>query len=279
VKVVNMGVPVPGSATGGEAVRARHAVGERAVLFVAFGEVTPEKRISQVIRGLAGVVQADVDAHLLLAGRAVAHFDPRAEAVSHGLAERVTIAGFVPDEDVADYLAAADVCCCLRWPSTRETSASWLHCLAAARPTIVTDLAHMVDVPSLDPRTWTPRYVPADGTPAQAPATPLEPACVGVDILDEEHSLGLAMRRLATDARLRASLGRAGRRLWEDRFTLHRMVADYLDAIDEARGAPLPGAEARGGFPEHFLSDGTEQASALVRAMGVDESRIREIWR
>ena len=39
--------------------------------------------------------------------------------------------------------AAADICACLRWPTNRETSASWLRCLAAGRPTIVTDLAHL----------------------------------------------------------------------------------------------------------------------------------------
>src|SRR5581483_2954335 len=45
------------------------------------------------------------------------------------------------------YLAASDVCLCLRWPTALETSAWWLRCMAAARATIVSDLAHTADVP------------------------------------------------------------------------------------------------------------------------------------
>ena len=51
--------------------------------------------------------------------------------------------------------ASTDVCLCLRWPTARETSASWLRCLAAGKPTIVTDLVHTADVAVLDPRSWT----------------------------------------------------------------------------------------------------------------------------
>ncbi len=53
------------------------------------------------------------------------------------------------------YLAASDVVLSLRWPSARETSASWLRAIAAGRPTVVTDLAQQADLPTLDPRSWT----------------------------------------------------------------------------------------------------------------------------
>ena len=86
---------------------------------------------------------------------------PRSSA-RRRVCDRVRVIGHVEDAEIGAYLAASDVCLCLRWPTALETSASWLHCLAAQRATVVTDLAHLADVPcnrrpdvaagALDPR-------------------------------------------------------------------------------------------------------------------------------
>ena len=122
------------------------------------------------------------------------------------------------DDDLTDHIAACDVTLNLRWPTARETSGPWLQALAAGRPTIVTDLVHQADVPSLDPRTWTENGLSAPK--AQSP----EPICVAIDILDEDHSLRLAMRRLASDAALREQLGAAAREWWAREHSLGAMV-------------------------------------------------------
>ena len=280
VHVVEMGVPAPVvGADAGRMVRARHQIPADAVLFTAFGEVTPEKRISQAIQGLASIVEAVPDVHLLLAGRAVDHYDPQVEVRALGLSERVTTAGFVPHEEVAAYLAASDVCLCMRWPSSRETSAAWLRCLAAGRPTVMTDLIHTVDIPALDPRTWTLLHAPPGSSDESTWSIPVEPACVSIDIVDEDHSLRLAMRRLAIDARLRAALGHSARKLWTERFTLDRMVSGYRDVIETACAAPLPDVATRSRLPAHFSMDGTEHAARLIRQMGLPDSRVTELWR
>jgi len=278
INVVEMGVPAPDVRDGaGAMVRARHGLPAEATLFAAFGKVTPEKRISQAIRGLASIAESAPNVHLLLAGEQVDYYDPRVEARKLGLADRVTIAGFVPPDEMSAYLSAADVCLCMRWPSTRETSAAWLRCLAAGRPTIITDLIHTVDIPALDPRSWTLLHAPSISADEIMPG-PAEPACVSVDILDEDHSLVLAMRRLAADHRLRATLGQSARKLWLERFTLERMVSGYRDAIEAACAAPLPGSATRIRLPGHFLTDGTEHTAQLLREMGLPDSRIAEIW-
>ena len=280
IEAVDMGVPAPVVGPDANAtVRNRHRIPADAVLFAAFGRVTSEKRISQAIRGLASIVQAVPDVHLLLVGEAADDYDPWAEARALGVHKNVTIAGFVPDEDMGDYLAAADICLCMRWPSSRETSASWLRCLAAGRPTVITDLVHTVDIPALDPRTWTLLHAPQPTSEEGGESGSADPVCVSIDILDEDHSLRLAMRRLATDARLRAALGRRARGLWMERFTLDRMVTGYRDAIETACAAPLPDAALRARWPAHFLTDGTEHAASLLRQMELSESRIAEIWR
>lgn len=275
VSVVEMGVSAPAVRTGaGQSVRTRHGIPADAVLFVAFGKVTPEKRISQAIHGLESILDVAPNAHLLLAGEAVDHYDPMAEARALGLTDRVKMAGFVPHDDVPAYLDSADVCLCMRWPSSRETSAAWLRCLAAARPTVITDLMHTVDVPTLDPRSWKLLPVP----PAEGRSSPAEPACVSIDILDEDHSLRLAMRRLATDSQLRETLGRNAHELWLERHTLDEMVAGYLNVIEAARALPPTDPAKISHLPAHFLTSGTEHAVRLLRQLELSDSRIDQIW-
>src|SRR5688572_21170527 len=155
VDVVDMGVPEPASRLGArQQIRSRHHLAEDAVVFTAFGKVTPEKRVREAMRALASVAETVPQAHLFIAGETVEYYDLHAEAEALGVGERVTFAGYLADEAIDDYLLASDVCLCMRWPTSRETSASWLRCLAAGKPTISTDLVHTVDVPTLDPRNW-----------------------------------------------------------------------------------------------------------------------------
>ena len=277
VHVVEMGVPelVRGSARGPR-IRSRHGIPEDAVLFVVLGTATPEKRIRQVIRALAGVVP-HADARLLIVGPNVDHYDPEADALAHGIADRVIVTGQVPHEELADYLSAADVCLCLRWPTSRETSAVWLRCLAAGRATVVTDLAHMVDIPALDPRNWKLAYAPSAIERETLEPTRVDPVCVSIDILDEDHSLLLALRRLAEDARLRATLAKNAGELWKARFTLERMADGYDRAIAATIAAGQKGASETA-VPQHLIADGSERAISLLRTMHMPDARIQALW-
>ena len=266
VDVVEMGVPEqPALAHMRELVRTRFGLPRDAVLFAAFGKVTPEKRIAQALRALAALTP-ETPWHLMLCGERVDHYDPRADAQQLGIADRVTVTGYVDEDEMPGYVAATDVCFCLRWPSSRETSASWLRCLAAGKPTIVTDLVHLTDVRSLDPRDWT-----VAGRPARP--DPLGPvvraACISIDILDEGHSLGLALRRIATDRDLRETLGRAARELWTERFTLDRMALGYQRAMERVCGTPAD-TPGRGELPPHLRCDGTELSRAILAEFGLD---------
>ena len=187
-------------------------------------------------------------------------------------ASRLT--GYLPTEaELRRLHRACDVSLNLRWPTAREMSGPWLRALAAGRPTITIDLAHLVDVPSIDPRTWRMTSVVrrsgsdrrlADQRPMRRTREPrirrtairetVEPVTVAIDILDEDHSLRLAMRRLATDPRLRASLGAAGQRYWEREHSMPRMVEDYERVMAEAAALPAP----RVTLPRHLVNDGNE---------------------
>ena len=129
-----------------------------------------------------------------------------------------------------------DVSLNLRWPTARETSGPWVRALAAARPTVVTDLAHQTHVPALNPRTWE-LHAPAPRERQRVEGA-ADAVTVAIDLDDEEHSLRAAMHRLATDRALRERLGREARRYWEAEHTVDRMVADYERLIARAAAQP-----------------------------------------
>lgn len=247
---------------------ARRAQAEGHPVFAAFGGITFEKRIPQVLRAFARALEVAPAARLVLVGEARDHYDVAADLNALGIGGRVTIAGYVADEDLDGWIQAADLCLCLRWPTSRETSASWLRCLAAGKATIVTDLAHTIEVPALDPRHWGLLHATARGDALDRPPARETAVTVAVDILDEDHSLGLAARRLATDAALRAQLGAAARRWWEARHTLAHMEADYLAAIEAALDAPGVPA-GRASLPPQLLDAAGGTLSRVVSEMGI----------
>lgn len=260
IRHVHMGVadPLARASAPGREVRQRHGIPDAAVVFASFGRVTPEKGLSAVLRALAQVGPSLPAIRLLVVGEAAGYFDLMAEARELGVADRVTTTGYLPDAALPEYLAAADVCLNLRWPTGRETSASWLRCLAAGKPTVITDLVHTADVPSLDLRSMTVASTVPGGH---------EAVCVHVELVDEVHMLRLALRRLTEDAALRARLGSAARRYWEAQGTLELMARDYEGLLTASRAAADPAAPA--GWPAHLRADGTGLARALTTDIGV----------
>jgi glycosyltransferase involved in cell wall biosynthesis len=291
--------------------RAAYGIHDEAIVFGIFGGLTPEKRITQALAALRAVLPHAPNARLLLAGASADHYDVRADIAAYGLEDRVIVTGYLPsDADVTRHLAACDVTLNLRWPTARETSGPWLRALAAGRATIITDLVHHADVPSLDPRTWTVNVVGLRGagcgargvrdaegggregseaagastgastTPISAPRTPDsgsrqadgEAVSVAIDILDEDHSLRLAMRRLATDAGLRAALGRAAGAWWQREHSVEAMVDDYLWAMARAVERTAPPVE----LPAHLRDDGDRALRELIEPFGIAPALSRD---
>jgi glycosyltransferase involved in cell wall biosynthesis len=248
--------------------RSAEAQGGRGITFAAFGLISPEKRIPQILGALAGIRAVAPNVRLKLVGGIASHYDVQADAERLGVTDLVEITGHVSDAEFDRHIAETDVCLCLRWPSSREASGPWLRALAAGKPTVITDLAHLVDVPTVDPRTWQTMAAPHGAADALRPL-PIEAAvAVSIDILDEDHSLILGMRRLALDADLRASIGRAARARFAAEHTLEVMTDDYEAAIAAAAALPTPDPATRG-LPRHLLADGSDTARRLSAEVGV----------
>jgi hypothetical protein len=241
---------------------ARTALGwtDRTVAFGVFGAQTAEKRLGPIVRAFAAAHARNPEARLLLAGARDRSPDRSIDALALaselGVADAVSIRETPGDDEFDDLVAAVDVSLNLRWPTALETSGPWLRALAAARPTVIVDLAHLCDVPTLDPRTWQP-HGPAHTGGHRAPA----PIAIAIDILDEDHSLRLAMSRLAVDAELRSTVGRAGRAYWEREHTVARMVEDYERVMTRA-GSLTPSTAPQ---PTHLRPSVVAHADELLR--------------
>ena len=57
---------------------------------------------------------------------------------------------------------------------------------------------------------------------------------VSIDVLDEDHSLTLALKRLTADRALRQQLGAAAEIYWRANHTVAQMVADYEVVLPRA---------------------------------------------
>jgi glycosyltransferase involved in cell wall biosynthesis len=245
-----------------ERFRAAHGIEKAAVVFGVHGALTPEKRVPEILRAFAATRRWLGHAHLLLAGRADPALGIPDQIAELGLGDTVTLSESLSDEAFDEAIAASDVSLNLRWPTALETSGPWVRSLALSKASIIVDLAHQGHVPALDPRTWH-RHAPCEDPSAEADSLAV---AVAVDILDEGHSLRLALRRLGQDEELRTRLGREARRHWEREHTVDRMVDDVERTIARAVEQPVPAAS----LPDHLRPDPAASARSLTASFDVD---------
>jgi hypothetical protein len=204
-------------------------------------------------------------------GSPVDSYDVRADLLAAGVEDRVTLAGYVDDADVPRYLAATDVCLCLRWPTSGETSATWLRALAAGKTTITTDLAHMRDIPMLPAAQLRPEPPHAPPTTAtrlrQVPDGNGSPApiAVALDICHEKQELLTAMLTLARDDRLRRRIGEAARAWWAAGSRMEHSAEDYERVMAAAVARPA----VRPAIAPHLDHDGGRHARRLLAPFGL----------
>lgn len=256
IAYIPLGYRSAGELTDAERADARRTLGlsADALVFGIFGGLSADKRVSPILQAFARLVRQYPNARLLVAGSPASGCDVRAEAATLGIAHALIDLGVIDDEAFARAIACADVSLNLRWPTAVETSGPWLQALASGRPTVIVDHAHLAHVPALDPHDWRSMDV-NDGR---------EPVTIAIDILDEAHSLGLALERLAADASLRARLGAAARRYWAQEHTLDHMVAGYERALARAVTLPPPTAP----LPSALAPDPLAHTRALIAPFG-----------
>jgi hypothetical protein len=224
----------------------------------ALQDVYPWARIRHAVVGFAAPVRAArlPQRTVPVIGLAAA---PSRELVLRAV-QRARAAGSVMDLRVdlptASTLADCDAVVALEWPPRPEPPPGALFAMAAGRPAVVYEVPATAAWPALDPQTWGPR-----GSSGR------EPIVISLDARDDEHSLMLALRRLAGDAALRQDMGRAAG-AWSQSAATVPHAADAWDRI-VAEAATLEPPPRPADWPAHLTADGTARARELLAEMGV----------
>ncbi len=212
---------------------------------------------SQGVAGQGGVKRSGTGSTLRVAvldGHAV-------DVVDRAIARAWTEAAPIERDVVTDARALprdAQVVVAIGRPALGATLVAALAGLAAGIPMIVAETGDTAAWPALDPHTWQPRGY-SDAAP---------PAVISLDPRDEEHSLMLALRRLASDVALRQQLGRDGRAWWAAHHTPQHATCAWEALIREAVTlAPPPAPED---WPAHLTADGTELARRIASECGLE---------
>ena len=160
-------------------------------------------------------------------------------------------------DSAARILMTCDVVVAPAWPPFETPLTATLAGMAAGKAVVTLEIDATAGWPALDPQTWRPRGLLAAGSPI----------AVTIDPRDEEHSLMLAMRRLASDAPLREQLGRAAHAWCQANATPAHAAAAWNQILEEAASLAPPPRPAD--WPKHLGADGTELARGIIGEFGL----------
>lgn len=224
--VVRIPMPIETATPSAEAVaalRTRYSIGPDAFVAAAFGLLTPEKGISTVAHAVGRAAGSLARLRLLLVGPVPDRRALDAALDRAGISERTVVTGRVPFDDLPAHLALADMAVHLRYPTARETSAALLRLLAQGRPTVMSDLEHLADVP--------------------------DDAVVRADPSDEEGDVVRAILRLAQRPEARRRLGERAAAFVRTENSPARALEGYAAAFETARHRQ---ASVPRGLPAHW---------------------------
>lgn len=233
-----------------DALRVRYPEARIGVLPVAVSAPTPRRPIHEGCT--FGVIATDDSRdRLAVVHRALQRArEGRASAVAAPLELCV-------DADARQVLALSDVLLALQWPTMGAPLVPAIAGMAARRAVVVFDTAETADWPSLDPQTWRERR-----SFGSAP-----PICVSLDLRDEEHSLMVAIRRLAADIPLRERLAAAGDAYWREHHAPERVMPLFDQILQETSTTTPPPRPS--GWPAHLEADGSTRLREILEEIGV----------
>lgn len=197
-----------------DALRIRYGIPPNAFVVGCFGLLTPEKRIATVAHAVGRVAPSLPSLRLLLVGAVPQRAALDAALERAGVAHRTIVTGRVPLSELAAHLMLADVAVHLRYPTARETSAALLRLLAQGRPTVMSDLEHLADIP--------------------------DDAVLRADPADEEGGVVRALLRLAERLEARRRLGERAMAFVRREHSPARALEAYETALETAAARPAP---------------------------------------
>ncbi|MDX6515073.1 MAG: hypothetical protein QOH73_739 [Gaiellaceae bacterium] len=211
-------------------------------LIGCFGHVNASKRVPQLVRAFARLLERHPGARLLLVGSAAPGFELALRDVPE---EAIIREEYVPEDRLWALMDRCDVLVNLRHPTMGETSGSVIRALSLGKPVVVSDVGWFSELP--------------DAAAFKVPADE-----------HEEEVLTATLETLA-DPAVRAKAGAAARAHAETEHALDRVAELYTAAMEQAAGgAAVQDAIARevaGAAAEVGIAAGSPEAAELAQAL------------
>jgi glycosyltransferase involved in cell wall biosynthesis len=170
----------------------------------SFGHLNPSKRVPQLLEAFALLRKRVPEALLLLVGSV-------APGLKLELPDDAVHADYVSEDRLWAFLAAADVCVSLRFPTMGETSGMVVRALTAGRPQVVSDVGWFSELP--------------------------EEVALKVPVAEDEvEILADELEHLAREPELRVSMAAAARGFAQREHDLGRVADAYAAVLEEAAG-------------------------------------------
>ena len=131
-----------------QAFKKRFLVDDKNFVIACLGFVNSNKLPQLQVEVVKRLLAQGYPVHLLFAGQTAPEVKKlQAEVEGSEYRENITFTGYLDDEDYFSALFSSDVVINLRNPSMGEASGTLMHALAAARPTIISDINQYKEFP------------------------------------------------------------------------------------------------------------------------------------
>lgn len=90
-------------------IRQKYQIPQDAIVILSVGRLVRRKGFDRIIEQLPTLLAQKLDVYYLICGRGAMESELRQLAENHGVTSRVIFAGYVPDDELAEYYAACDL--------------------------------------------------------------------------------------------------------------------------------------------------------------------------
>ncbi|BAZ09718.1 putative glycosyl transferase [Calothrix sp. NIES-4071] len=190
-------------------VRSKYNIPETAVLILSVGRLVKRKGFDRVIENLPLLLADGLDVHYLICGRGEMAQELKSKSESLGVAQRVHFAGYVSNEQLADYYMACDLFAMFTFYDTQAASIEgfgivYLEAGYFGKPVIASRVGGVTDA--------------------------VYHTSNGILVDPDSDEISSALKQLCTDRRLREQLGSKGQHLAK-RKTPHSILYSKLDGV------------------------------------------------
>jgi glycosyltransferase involved in cell wall biosynthesis len=174
----------------------------------SFGFIVPSKQVEPLLDVFAELLPQFPNARLIFVGEPLEWYDPTPMIEQRGLADKVTITGYLPFSTWYTTMAAMDLAINLRYPTLGETSAAVLRLLGEGVPTVVSDVGWYAELP--------------------------DDCVVKIGVGEEMRAdLRLAITDLLSAPELRAHLGQRSRAYVATHHAVQKVAQHYAHSLEQ----------------------------------------------